>query len=229
MKSFARWLFGLRDDLDLDQRWWHRLLKVVFVLGACVVIAFGALMVSRTEPETTMDNVRVLTDLGRFSKTSDEKSNAILAFLKAPGTLGRLGSESERIDYISSYTLEKGWCAPYQFGYVDEQTNKPLKEQKSGYSYTLRPIPTDTSDKESNDEHANCWLATDLDVAHTSDVIKYEFTEEAARRAKLTAGAQWLGGILVAWLILGNLYYRGLVFIICGPRPKGQAVHSQTA
>jgi hypothetical protein len=32
MRPVGRLLFGFRDDIDLNQRWWHRLAKVVSVL-----------------------------------------------------------------------------------------------------------------------------------------------------------------------------------------------------
>src|SRR5665213_2721875 len=30
--QIKRWVFGLRDDLDLSDRWWHRLAKVILAI-----------------------------------------------------------------------------------------------------------------------------------------------------------------------------------------------------
>src|SRR5688572_25574703 len=94
-------LFGFRDDLDLDQRWWHRLAKVSFIVFALVATTVIVFLASDVTPDR--GNITVLTTLPDFTEKNGKGGvNTTPAFLASPGELGLLSPESSYVGYVDS-------------------------------------------------------------------------------------------------------------------------------
>jgi hypothetical protein len=78
-------------------------------------------------------------------------------------------------------------------------------------------LKRERSERKPGDEQRYCWLPGDVGFS-SDEIIKYEMTSVAqARRATLivlTTGSALVGFIL----LIMNLYYRGVVYLVCGPR-----------
>ena len=64
--KLGRILFGFRDDLDLNQRWWHRLTKVAFVLSLIAVFLWF-LNIPADLPQGP-GNIRIVETLAEYTK-----------------------------------------------------------------------------------------------------------------------------------------------------------------
>jgi hypothetical protein len=62
-------LFGVRYDLDLSRRWWHRLFRVVFVLTLVAVGTVTWLLVQADDPQPTTSNTSITEDLPNYIRT----------------------------------------------------------------------------------------------------------------------------------------------------------------
>src|SRR5690349_17529715 len=78
--TVGRILFGLRDDLDLDQRWWHRLSKVAAVLSLIGVFLYF-LSIPAFLPEGS-GNIRVVETLADYTKSHPEIGDAVDGFTR---------------------------------------------------------------------------------------------------------------------------------------------------
>src|SRR6266850_2149307 len=175
--ALGPFITGRRDDLDLNSRWWHRLLKVVFILIMLLVSAIAAYESSGLMPTPTQTNVTVLQTLGDFSLKSTA-DNTIPVFLKQSGRVGVLNHDTGEFQWASEYVLKNGRCSAQPFGYLEEKTGKPLAALTVASVYKLVPTPLDGR-KQTDDGYAHCWLPTDIGAQYAIDVVKYEFTDLA--------------------------------------------------
>jgi hypothetical protein len=61
-----------------------------------------------------------------------------------------------------------------------------------------------------------------MSESNLAEVVKFRFTQTAAWQAKATFFFKAIGYSLLAHFILANVYYRGVVYVIAGPRRKSK-------
>jgi hypothetical protein len=220
MRGVVSSLFGIRYDVDLGQRWWHRLSKVVYVVFLFLLVGVCWLVLSGTQPEANSSNVVVKDSLALNLALADKSvPNILPGFLAQPGRLGAfVKGGRDKIDWASEYALEHSWCtadAPR----LAEQIAKHLNERSYGQHNTAASVLADIKKAQTSpDQTAFCWFDSGIREYGVDQIIKYDFTE----RARLTATMQALGTaaliIFLVNLVLLNLYYRGLVCVVVGPR-----------
>ena len=102
---------GYREDLRLEEKWWHRLAQVVYTVVAALVVAVVAFIVWKSAtPAANLDNATViasLADVVERSKNPQANAAAILAGMS--GSLGLIGANRE-ISYLSDYALRQSFC-----------------------------------------------------------------------------------------------------------------------
>ncbi len=83
MSRVFRILFGFRTDIDLNQRWWHRLAKVAYVLGL-VALGFWAAGIGVDFPDgdNNIDNIRIVETLADFTKAHPSDGDPVDSFYK---------------------------------------------------------------------------------------------------------------------------------------------------
>lgn len=220
----VRILFGYRDDLNLAGRWWHRLLAVVFVCGMLVVaiLAVSALLNRPYFPNKA--DITTIAALRQLTKEAPvEIPNTIPIFLRIDGELGAL-EEDGRLHPVDEWALLKGVCSANLMQHLDV-----LAEAMSG----PRPVSTEVtqamagefltktdSNLKPGEERRYCYYDAEAVPFALSDILKYRRTWKAYAR-QYGRVALNTAGILtaLAWL-LSTLYYRGLVYVVCGGRKK---------
>jgi hypothetical protein len=219
--DWGRWL-GYRYDIDLAERWWHRLFKVLYFILFALVLAFFAILAYEANPERRFGNVEITGRLDEFlGRTDPSVPNVIPAFVLLPGDLAFLRANGE-LDYLSSYSFEKSWCTPDAIRHLDA-TADHLTERAFGR--VVPPSDVLTSIRRVSQESAPqlCWFDSGMAGANMAEVVKFRFTQAAALQEKATFFFQAVGYSVLAHFILANVYYRGLVYVIVGPRRKTKA------
>jgi hypothetical protein len=217
MSSASRILFGFRADLD--QRWWHRLAKVAYVLGLIAFWLWGAgLPVSFPNDDDHVDNIRIVETLVDFTKAHPEYNDPVESFARE---YGYRSGKREADGTVSLVFFEAEiYCSvnPYDHLYAITQYIRP--NSIGG----RRPTEADAQallerlNIAERDPLGYSCISFDDRLPSPTEIVGWEYT----RRAKLIGYAQHYGllalvcGILS--LIVLNLYYRGFVYIVCGPR-----------
>jgi len=219
--DWGPWL-GYRYDIDLAERWWHRLFKVLYITLFGLVLTFLAFLAYEADPERRLGDVEITGRLDEFLARADPAvPNVIPAFMLLPGDTALLRANGD-LDYLFSYNLEKSWCTPDAIRHV-EATAEHLTERSLG-----RRVPTSdvlASIKKVSQESAPrlCWFDSGISESNLAEVVKFRFTQTAAWQAKATFFVKAIGYSLLAHFILANVYYRGVVYVIAGPRRKSKA------
>lgn len=141
-------LLGFRDDIDLNERWWHRLAKVVYfaVLGLSGLILVWIIYTSESSLPAKSDYITIKTSLGQALRTTDESvPNVIPAFLLYPGKIGKRNDAEEKVDSVVDFYVEKSWCTPNVYKHLEENGSIPqcegeLNSVYSGVSTGQHPV-----------------------------------------------------------------------------------------
>lgn len=209
----ARIMFGYRDDLDLATRWWHRLLKVTSVLGALCLTGFVFLVLRSPVPITAAD-VTVLANVRDYTKAHPELITTVPAF-EALGRVARRTKEQRIIPYFIPY--DSLYCNADLESHADEVAN--FMTRTSGTTFSTEGA---RAFLRSDGTKGVCVGKGGPDDPDLGDVLAVKATVSATVRTAAILFVEVFGGVLILSGIVVNLYYRGLVYIICGPRKKRQ-------
>ena len=221
MHAAARILIGYRDDLDLSTRWWHRLLVVLGVLGLLVFGGVTGLLFSSDRYEPQVSDVRIIDNLRAFTKRAKrDVPNTIPDFLALPGELGGI-KDGRKVVFVSGYSLEKSVCSADLSANAVKVTE--LINSHSGKSTKVSEL-TDFLAKEEEqrkptDEKRYCILNGDIGMM-SDEIIKYELTTLAEFKGWTRVVLLTTATVLSLIFVTTNVYYRGLVYVICGPRTR---------
>ena len=222
-------LFGIRDDLDLTRFWWHRLAKVacwILLLAAVGITSVVAFEGNGPEIEPRYSDVRITGDLNDvLSRAATTIPNVIPAFVMLPGQLGIRNAEKRRVEpgYSTEYYLNRSICTPDALLH-SQAVAETLNKQNFTRANTAATVKTVLApDGHYPEDRRYCWFDTALGSHAISDYVKYEFTTTGT----IAAYGRYFGRIafwyLIAHLVLFNLYNRGFVYVVCGPRRQGPA------
>jgi len=222
MRQALRILFGFRTDIDLSQLWWHRLARVIYVLGLVALGLWGAgLPVHFPGDDDNVDNIRIVESLADFTKARPDDEDTVESFSSKYGY--RLGKREA--DGTVSFLLFESqmYCAV-----------NPYDHLRSLRDY-LRPTgnrgPTEADalallvklNVAERDPRGYTCISFDDKLPPPTEIVGWEYTP----RANLIGYAQHyaivvlVAGILS--LVVLNLYYRGFVYIVCGGRRAAQS------
>jgi TPR repeat protein len=230
--SMSDWdrLLGFRWDIDLDQRWWHRLAKVAYSLVAFLA---GSLLLflgweSIENRPAAYEDIDIKTSLDTFlNKTDESVANVIPAFLLTTGRLGVRNNPERKVESTSEYDLQKSWCTPNAFRHL-AATADFLNERDFTSANTptsvlasIEKVRTPLSDVRNA---RYCWMHSSLQGTDISSIVKYEFTTAGYFKAAITYLSPFVFWFFVGNVVVLNLYYRGIVYIICGPRQSSVSI-----
>ena len=216
--DWGPWL-GYRYDIDLNERWWHRLFKVVYFIAFALVLTFFAFLGWETSPARRLENVDITGRLDEFlARTDPTVPNVIPAFMLLPGDTAVLRTNGE-LGYLFSYDLEKSWCSPDAIRHL-EATAAHLTERSFGRTVSTSDVLASIKNVSQDPAPRLCWFESGISQTNMSEVVKFRFKAAAERKAKAEFFFQVVGYSMLAHFILANIYYRGLVYIIVGPRRK---------
>jgi hypothetical protein len=134
--------------------------------------------------------------------------------------LGKISVDGKSVLPITEYYISQGYCSTFLKTYLDGKGEPiPPTITKEATKMVLIAIPT----RRDGSLPATCWLPAEAGVIAADDVILFSPTT-AGRIARLLAKygpvAGWSTALALAIL---NLYYRGFIYIVCGPRGKAKA------
>jgi hypothetical protein len=198
-----RWLFGYRDDLGLAFKRWHRGFVVLFVLVMALVTALAWALQPPAPPFQT-DSLTVITSLENYTREHPGLENAINGFSQLPG----LSAKRESTGELSSFFLwEHDW-----FCNADLPSHWEAVRQWTGSQ--MDPI---SAQEFLAGVAAHCLtLRSARRQPHAKDVLRVRYTGVALRTLAIQNTFRTTLISLGMALILLNLYYRGLIYIVCG-------------
>ncbi|MEQ1869138.1 MAG: hypothetical protein ABL961_03845 [Vicinamibacterales bacterium] len=221
--KLLRLLTGVRDDLDLQSHWWHRLLKVCSLLFV-VVLGGGAILILQSDrPQLDINDVEIVANLRDFTKkASPDIVNTIPSFLALPGELGGVKKDGH-VDLVSEWFLSnESFCSA------------DLSKQAAAYAEKLNAREYDrtkhfTAEKIVeivNSERRKLKPGEEIRYCGISEVVGFASDAIVKYKPKLPIVARRWTGIawrtmlllLVSSLVAMNLYFRGFVYVLCGPR-----------
>jgi hypothetical protein len=208
--KLAQSLFGFRNDLQLDTRWWHRLAKVSFILGMLVLLVLTISVAATRRPILERKNIVPGENLMDFTLRQPPEVNAVDVFDQQPVVF-----------LIGDNDLEWTW---------DIGRNIVCSSNTEHYLKALEPLTLeDMQVKEvmQNDRYtvleldatrptATCLVRQGYKYKNVFKLVHYEVRSSAY----IWIWVENVFGILlvvssIALLAL-NLYYRGLLYIIYG-------------
>src|SRR5260370_32792799 len=97
MRNVLRAAFGVGRNPGLENRWWHRLSKVLFVVSSLFVVS-TAIVESFRDPDPRRGNVRVIDTLRSYTQSHSDLVNSVPSFR----VLGRVGvlTDSGRVGFL---------------------------------------------------------------------------------------------------------------------------------
>jgi len=222
MLRVVRVLLGYRDDLNLQSRWWHRLLAVLFALGSLAVGALTVIVVNGNwTTGAAVGDIRIVDNLRAFTKKADPKIvNTVPEFLRLPGRLG--GIKNGRVEELVTFSVATSVCSADLFSNATEVSttlNSQLPNEPVTASEFAAFLKSELNSLKSGEEKRYCMLSNDVGFS-SDNVVKFEMQPwgKGKRWAGIASSAVVFDALLA--LVVLNLYYRGLVYIICGPRQQ---------
>jgi hypothetical protein len=216
-------LLGIRRDVDLTERWWHRLFKVVYLSLLTLVVAFmGFFLWSGLDDLPARTNqIEVIASLADVLREADESvDNVVPIFMKKEGATGYYEPGSRKIERVWDTDLEDSFCSPAAIRHVGS-LSRFLNRRQFSTAYSPEVMTqTIMKDRKPGDSLRLCWMDSSLQDKDLNNLIKYEFTALGYFGAAVNYLAPYVVWTLVVHAVILNFYYRGLVYIIVGKRKK---------
>jgi hypothetical protein len=163
-----------------------------------------------------MGNARVITDAVTFTETHRDLKNTLPAFFALEGNLGQLMSDGGILQYYSTSAFDKSECR-----YVDATKQSDPKEYidispSDDFELIGTTVPNALGGEILD---GYCMFQVGIDIPFGKNLVKWEYRPIMYARTI----APGLGFLTIVTFVAVNLYYRGFVYIVCGPRQKSEA------
>lgn len=230
IKKICSWLF--RDSLELNKKWWHRLIKVIF-LSLFFLITIGSYVALIVDPDVELlskHNIHINNTLYKYTEnyTGKDYENTIPSFFEQKGNFGLL--MDNKIQYISSYSVGKSFCLKAPEKYQDNIMKLFYEDYKSKLGYGIKAESIEVFSntlkyKIFEDKTRKCFMY-DLSTTYdeylkkitnlSASIINYRpnalFYIEATIAISLIA--------LVSFILFALVYYRLILYIVYGNKNK---------
>lgn len=224
MRRIIDGVFGLRRDVPLSKRWWHRLFVVLFTLVLVAVSVCSVLVVYR-EPDTRSKNIRVIDNLRAYTSAHPELANTVPAFQ----ALGRVGATSAKGTVDSLYLPpDSVFCSADLIAHLEDVPFLGDDLNAASRQELLKRIVAKLEEERAKGgERRVCFFRPKSDLPNSDSIIAYSFTPAATVRAWAGALARGALVLLGCAFVLTNLYYRALIYIVFGAPRRGGAAAQQ--
>ncbi len=226
VRRFLAAIVGTRPELNLRNRWWHRLVLVTFFpLMVAVAILVTALQGGPNGGNLALDQRVVITDLLSFVEAFKGSGDPIVAFDAEDGWLGVGSAGNQSRSILGGLAMVRDQIACKSGGSVFGGATGELYivgSQRGGVG--IEPLPNRPGQNAGVSE-SRCWGPADLKDVPISDIIKYRPSVTATLMKWLRSGL--IGGVVAVGLAfaLALLYYRGFVYVAFGPRQTSKAAN----
>lgn len=210
-------VFPYREGLE--NKWWHRLIKVFFVF-LLVIVSVIVYICFLDGNKVSKNDIDIINNLRQFTKEDSKNlDNTIPYFLKQNGELGCL--EGDEIKYVSEYYLEeKSLCNKDIIGNFDKVIVAINKQENLNYTqdqieeFKNKTFEENESLVSKGEEKRYCFIK-DVECA-SNNIIKYKknvfyYCEPLVYVLPI---------IFVFYILCVNLYYRVFIYIIYGNKNK---------
>jgi hypothetical protein len=164
----------------LEDRWWHRTLKVLFAVSI-IFIFLSSLFISSEVLGDRPDfgNVNVINNLSDFTRSNTiYRGNTIPLFLSLEGNLGC--KEGNRAEWVSSSQLKKAYCTSDTQQDLDSMAdhfyNLGSNKEFSHYLELKESLTEGSTYTDREDNIRVCYFTKAYgDKCNSLDIIKYEY------------------------------------------------------
>lgn len=220
-----RILYGYRDDLRLSERWWHRLLFVVCVIGMIVVAWTSLAIVADIESNAaqTVEVKDTYVDYVKRNATDDRPIILISAYVGVTDFEGFATTshcDTPREKEKPLYTFTEG--ADSSFCTKPELVSQAIAEVKRLFGTDAKVSTGELLGSSLNKERGvicitdNRFPDCDLESIKTTHIVKNQINGAAKARV-----LGWtLLAVTLASLSVANLYHRVFLYVIFGRRKK---------
>jgi hypothetical protein len=218
MQRVGVFLFGFREDIDLDQRWWHRLAKVAGTLSLIAVFLWFV-SIDADLPQGP-GNIRIVESLRDYTIAHPEDGDAVAGFAKKYGTKSGKRESDGSVSYLFFETDMYCAAKPYEHLGSLREYLRPEDNTRPTDEDALAVLTRLDVKREDPDGYTCLLIDNRKDMPGPGDIVGWEHT----LRANVIGNAEKYGIMFLidaglVFVVL-NLYYRGFVFIVCGPRKK---------
>lgn len=226
-KKISSWLF--RDSLELHKKWWHRLIKVVF-LSLFFLITIGSYIMVLSYPNDTellsKHNIHINNTLYEYTENyvGEDYENTIPKFFEQKGNFGLL--INNKIEYISSYLLGKSFCVKAPEKYQDNILKIFYEDYKSKLGYgknavSIEEFSNTVKSKIFEDATRKCFM---YDLNTYDENLKKIETNLSASIINYRANALYYIEATIAipliallsFVLFALVYYRLILYIVYG-------------
>lgn len=195
----------------LEDKWWHRMFKIVFIFTTVLFVVFVFAVVFSDLPENNF-NTSIDGNLREFTKNSSKNiDNTIISFIEQ-GKVGCLNNS--KIEYLSSYDLKKdGICNADISGNIDKVSQIVLNSQ-SYKDLTREKVKDGLLKVLSEDKELRfCFIPNSVSCS-SDNIVTYHknivFYAEVVLITLLFA--------ILWYLLIMFVYYKGFIYIIYGKK-----------
>ncbi|HPS21572.1 MAG TPA: hypothetical protein PLO44_02075 [Candidatus Paceibacterota bacterium] len=229
-KKAKAWLF--RDGLELNKHWWHRLIKVIFLV-LFFLITIGSYIMLISYPNDTellsKHNIHINNTLYKYTENynGEDYENTIPKFFEQKGSFGVL--LNNKIEYISLHSLGKSFCLKAPEKYQDNIIKIFYEDYKNQLGYkkiamNIEDFSNITQDKIFKDSTRKCFI-------NDSNIYDKDFKEIKNLSANIInyrANALYYIEVaiiiplmaLVSFVLFALVYYHLILYIAYGNRKK---------
>jgi hypothetical protein len=212
MKIISKLFFLKRTDVNLENKWWHRLFVVLFVIFVVIFFLGSLILLNISIPENKF-NVDIKYNLREFSKNSSKDiANTVPAFNLLNYEVGCLKNDNS-IKHFSNFALEKSICSSDIRRNIDKiseiflQKHPSINDSKEQAIYSLtRVLDEDT-------ESRYCFINNDIGCS-SDKIIAYQKSPVFYLEVFLISVFLTYLNILFLQLI----YFKGFIYIIYGKK-----------
>ncbi|HJV33219.1 MAG TPA: hypothetical protein VJ694_04290, partial [Patescibacteria group bacterium] len=175
--------------MELEKYWWHRLLKVVFVLATLLLAVTTFLLAYEPTPKLTSENTDIVSRLNDYTRLSLSENNVFGDFAQTDGRLGCEASDGgitelyefglEKDIYCNRLLLTKAADAASFFG-EEEMQMKSFLEQKGRAS-------------------AVCLMRKTVSCDSTEKIVKFRINEQVTFQ-KVYRGLETTSWVVGIWV-----------------------------
>lgn len=220
MKRLQQWLVGLRDDLDLHQRWWHRL-SLVTVSLSTVAVAVVVGILSHRPIAPNAGNIVVIARLGAYTAAHPELANTVPTF----AALGHVAFETPSGAIVGYGELESEYFCSADLGAHPTEVAVFLRRADAAAYAEMdaEKAAQWLGAHAAGGEVGNCIGRKDLDRPESSKIISYRLGNGALVFGFVRAALWGAAGAFLWCLVALNAYYRGLMYVLFGSRRQSVA------
>jgi hypothetical protein len=171
-------------------------------------------------------DVEISATLRAFAKAANpDIENVIPAFIELPGETG--GIKDGHIAFVSEYYLKKDICAADLLKHVELLTTLANADEYDKSKHVpvvgfTKYLTEERAKEKSPDERRYCMLSNETGFS-SDQIVKYKITTAATLKRESLVTAKAFGVMAGILFLALNFYYRGFVYVVCGPRRKSQS------